>query len=161
MGSSTLRGSSPRSQQGGERDTRTGTTTAATTTMTTTTEGEEEDLHWSEDQPLTTLRTEEAAMARGESARRNIGGGARNQRSSRTSTRNTRRKSTTTTPTTPRTHNTTPTIVTTRPTPPTTPTSVSHTEARMEVVPMGGARMDMEKDNALQFGVPMPAEAGF
>ena len=56
-----------------------------------------------------------------------------------------------TTPTTPRTHNTTPIIVITRPTPPTTPMLVSHMEARMEVVPMGGARMDMEKDNALQF----------
>ena len=33
-------------------------------------------------------------------------------------------------------------------------------EARTEVVPMGGARMDMEKDNA-PLSVPMPAEAGF
>ena len=38
---------------------------------------------------------------------------------------------------------------------------VSHMEARMEVVPMGGARMDMEKDNAFSLSVPMPAEAGF
>ena len=37
---------------------------------------------------------------------------------------------------------------------------VSHMEARTEVVPMGGARMDMEKDNA-PLSVPMPAEAGF
>ena len=28
---------------------------------------------------------------------------------------------------------------------------VSHMEARTEVVPMGGARMGMGKDNALQF----------